>query len=139
MLCQFLLYSKVIQFYIYIHSYTYILFLNIISHHGLPQEIGYSSLCCTVGPYCLFFFFFFFFLFFGLFLGPCLWHMEVPQARGQIGAAVAYATATATAAWDPSCIFELHHSSQQCWILNPLSKARDGTRSLTDTSPVCYC
>ena len=28
----------------------------------------------------------------------------------------------------------LHHSSQQYWILNPLSKARDGTRVLMDTS-----
>ena len=30
--------------------------------------------------------------------------------------------ATATAAQDPS---DLHHSSQQCWILNPLSEAKD--------------
>ena len=33
-------------------AYTYILF-NIIFHHGLSQETGYSSLCCTVGPQCL--------------------------------------------------------------------------------------
>ena len=32
--------------------------------------------------------------------------------------------------WDPSCICDLHHSSQQCWILNPLSKARDQTGNL---------
>ena len=48
MLCQFLLYSKVTQSYIYIHSYS-----HITSHHGLSPEIGYSSLCCTVGPHCL--------------------------------------------------------------------------------------
>ena len=35
----------------------------------------------------------------------------------------AYATATATQ--DLSHIFDLPHSSQQCWILNPLSKAKD--------------
>ena len=38
---------------------------------------------------------------------------------------------TATAMWDPSHIWDLHHSSQQCQILNPLSKTRDRTRILT--------
>ena len=40
---------------------------------------------------------------------------------------------TATAAQDPSPICDLHHSSQQPWILNPLSEARDQTCILTDT------
>jgi len=44
----------------------------------------------------------------------------------------AYTTATATP--DPNRICDLHHSSQQCWILNPLSKARDQTSILMDTS-----
>ena len=35
----------------------------------------------------------------------------------------AYATAIATP--DPSHICNLHHSSRQCQILNPLSEARD--------------
>ena len=43
MLCQFLLYSKVTQSHIYIHSLSYIIF-----HYGLSQETGYSSLCYTV-------------------------------------------------------------------------------------------
>ena len=34
------------------------------------------------------------------------------------------ACATATATPDPNRICDLHHSSQQCWILNPLSEAR---------------
>ena len=46
-------------------------------------------------------------------------------------------TATATATWDPSCICNLHHSSQQHWILNPLRKARDRNRVM-DTNLVCY-
>ena len=47
--CQFLLYSKVTQSYIYIHS-----FLKCINfHHGLSQELGYSSLCYTVRSQCL--------------------------------------------------------------------------------------
>ena len=49
MLSQFLLYSKVTCVCVCVHS---ILFY-IIFHHGLSQEIGYSSLCCSVGPYYL--------------------------------------------------------------------------------------
>ena len=46
------------------------------------------------------------------------------QARGLIGAvAAAYTTATATP--DLSHVCGLYHSSQQCWISSPLSKARD--------------
>ena len=44
---------------------------------------------------------------------------------------LAYATATATP--DPSCVHDLHHSSQHCWILYPLSEAADPTRILSDT------
>ena len=40
----------------------------------------------------------------------------------------AYAIVTATP--DPSHVWDLHHSSWQCQILNPLSKARDRTRNL---------
>ena len=39
---------------------------------------------------------------------------------------------------DPSLICNLYHSSQQRWILNPLSKARDWTYILMDTSQVHY-
>ena len=52
------------------------------------------------------------------------------QARGGIRAVAASYT-TATAMPDPSCVCDLHHSSRQCWILNPLSEARDRTRILT--------
>ena len=44
--------------------------------------------------------------------------------------------ATATAMWDPSRICDLHHSSEQCQVLNPLSEARDRTHILMDTSQV---
>ena len=43
-----------------------------------------------------------------------------------IGAA-AEACTTATVVLDSSRICDLCHSLQQCWIPNPLSKARDGT------------
>ena len=47
-LCQFLLYSIVIQSYIHIHSFPHTIF-----HHVLSQEMGYSSLCYAVRPRCL--------------------------------------------------------------------------------------
>ena len=41
--------------------------------------------------------------------------------------------------WDPSHMCDLHYSSQQHGILNPLSKARDGTCILVDTSQIRFC
>ena len=67
MLCQFLVYNKVIQIYIYIYIYIqffifyiyvylclsiYIVFY-ILFHYGFLQDIEHSSLCYTVGPCCL--------------------------------------------------------------------------------------
>ena len=45
------------------------------------------------------------------------------QARGLIGATVA----------------SLHHSSEQRWILNPLSEARDQSRNLMVPSQISFC
>ena len=51
-------------------------------------------------------------------------HMEVPRREGESQLhLLAYTTATATP--DPSHVYDLHHSSWQRWILNPLSEARD--------------
>ena len=57
------------------------------------------------------------------------------QARGRIRAVVMPDT-TDTAMLDPNHVCNLHHSSQQRQILNPLSEARDQTRVLKDTSQV---
>ena len=75
----------------------------------------------------------FFFLFLFFFLGPHLQHMEVSwsEVKSELQLPV-YATSTATQ--DPSCICNLCHSLQQCWILNPLSNPRDGTYMLTETT-----
>ena len=63
--------------------------------------------------------------------------MEVPRLEVKSELQLpAYPKATATP--DPSHSCELHHSSLQCQILNPLSKARDQTRILTDPSQVHY-
>ena len=45
---------------------------------------------------------------------------------------LAYTTAIAT--WDPTLFYDLHHSSWQRQIFNPLSKARNRTHNLRDTS-----
>ena len=59
--------------------------------------------------------------------------MEVPRLGVELKLQLlAYTTATATQ--DLSHVCDLHHSSRQHQILNPLSEARDGTRILMDTS-----
>ena len=62
-----------------------------------------------------------------VFLGLHWRHMEVPRLEVELELQLtAYTTAyTHTATWDPSCIYDLHHSSWQCQILNPLREARD--------------
>ena len=54
--------------------------------------------------------------------------MEVPRL-GVESELQLPADTTATATPDPSCVWDLHPSSRQHQILNPLSKARDGTVS----------
>ena len=46
----------------------------------------------------------------------------------------AYTTATATP--DLNHVCDLHHSSREHWILNPLNEARDRTHVLMDTSRI---
>ena len=58
------------------------------------------------------------------------------QARGPRLQLQAYATATAMQ--DPSCVFNLHHSSQQHQIPNLLSKARDRTCNFMVPSWNCF-
>ena len=64
--------------------------------------------------------------------------MEIPRlgVESELQLPV-YARATATR--DPSHIFDLHHSSQQRRILNPLSEARDWTCVLMDTGQIRFC
>ena len=69
-------------------------------------------------------------VFFFVFLGPHPWYMEVPRLESNQRAA------TATATPDLSCICDLHHSSWQYRILNPLSKARDWIHVLIDSSQI---
>ena len=58
--------------------------------------------------------------------------MEIPRL-GVESELQLQAYTTATAIPSLSFICDLHHSLRQCWILNPLSKAKDGTQILMDT------
>ena len=71
------------------------------------------------------------------FLGPHPMHVEVPRLGAQLELQLpAYTTATATS--DPSHLCDLHDSSQQCRILNPLNEATDGTWNLMVPSQICF-
>ena len=59
-----------------------------------------------------------------VFLGPYPRHMEVPRL-GVESELLLPAYTTATAMPHLSHVCDPHHSSRQCWILNPLSRARD--------------
>ena len=74
--------------------------------------------------FCFFPFEEFYFIFF--FLGPLPRPTEVPRLQVQTELWLQACT-TATATWDPSPVCDLHHSSQQLWILNPQSKAEPAT------------
>ena len=71
------------------------------------------------------------------FLGPQMRHMEVPRLGVQSELQLLVST-IATAMPDLSSICNLYHSSWQHQIATPLSKARDQTQVLMDTSWVCF-
>ena len=64
--------------------------------------------------------------------------MEVPRLGLELDLWLLVYT-IATAMPDLSWVCDLHQRSGQCQILNPLSKARDGTHVLMDPSQVHYC
>ena len=70
-------------------------------------------------------------LIFFFFLGPNPWCLEIPRLGVKSELQL---QSTATALQDLSCVCNLHHSSQQRWILNPQSKARYWTFNLMITS-----
>ena len=78
--------------------------------------------------------------FFFVLLGSHLKHMEIPRLRVKLELQLQLpAHATATAMPDPGCICDLHHSSGQHRILNPMHWARDRTGVLMDTTQVHHC
>ena len=64
--------------------------------------------------------------------------MEVPRLGVQLELQLlAYAIATAMQGTSRVC--DLHHSSCQCRLGNPQSKARDQTHKLMVPSQICFC
>ena len=112
--------------------YTLFLFVHSIIHqctHPLTQRHFLKSyhippIMLDTGNIAVFFFFFF--------LGPHLWHMEIPRlgVKSELQLPT-YTTDTATR--DPSHICNLCCSLRQHQILSPMREARDQTRILTDT------
>ena len=107
-------------------------YLDIISYQLCIKDSSisnsfFSTLLLLCYPPALFFFF--------CFLGPHPWHMEVPRL-GVKPELQLLACTTVTALWDLSHVCNLHHSSQQCLILNPLGEARNGTCLLMDASQI---
>ena len=87
---------------------------------------------------CLFVCLFFVFVFVFCFLGLHPWHMKVPRLGVELELQLlAYTTATAKP--DLSLVYNLHHSSRQCQILNPLSEATDQTCNLTAPRWIRFC
>ena len=113
--------------------------------HGCSTAASASAVrflthCATVGKF-LFFKCFFILFYFVLFL---LLVRAAPVAHEILRLGVeselqftAYLTATATQ--EPSLISDLHHSSWQHWMVNPLSEARDRTCHLMVPSQICFC
>ena len=93
-------------------------------------EGKHDVLLCHLDPYPYFFFLAFFFR-----AAPSAYFTS--WARGQIGATVA-SLHHSTAMWDPSHVYDLHHSSWQHWILDPLSKDRDSACIFMDASHIRF-
>ena len=72
-----------------------------------------------------------------VFLGPHPWHMAIPRLGIWLELQL-LVCAAATAMLDLRYVSDLHHSSWQHRILNPLNEARDWPFILMDTSQVCY-
>ena len=70
-------------------------------------------------------------------LGPHLWHMEVARLGVQSELQLPVYT-TVIATQDLNCIWDLRHSPQQCWVLNPLSEARYWTCILMVASQIRF-
>ena len=105
-----------------------------------PQRQAESLTNCSPEgtPIAFLFVWFLVFCLFVLLFRAVLLAYKSSQARGWIRAVAAslhYSTATP----DLSCICNLHHSSQQCRIPDPLSEARDWTHIFMDTNRICFC
>ena len=122
MTCLGILEKKFLIIFSYLHILKFLMFQSV------------QILCVIDTPI-----FYFFVHFFFVFLGPQLWHMEVPRLGIEWELwLLAYTKPTATPDLS-SCVCTLHHSLLQHRILNPPSKARNRTCVLIDASQSCFC
>ena len=103
------------------------IFVNTSAQYILLKTLNILKFCFYLISHHFFFF---------CFLGLHPRHIEVPRVGVQSELQLS-ASATITAMPDPSHVCDLHHSSPQCQILNPLSEARDWTRKLMVPSRIC--
>ena len=107
---------------------------------SLALPLAWARTAFFPPPHLIISFLFFLSFFFFLLFRASLMAYGGPQARGRIGTVATGLHTTATAMQDSSLVCDLHHTSRQCRIPNPLSKARDGTRNLVNTSRIhFYC
>ena len=104
-----------------------------VQENGRENLLFFLSVLILIRSVQVFLFLFFFFLF-------CL---KTPmaygssQVTGRIGA-IAAGLCHSPTAWDLSHVGSLQHSSWQHQIPDPLSKARNQTCILMDTSRICF-
>ena len=94
-----------------------------------PKVVVFGALEITLVCFVLFCF---------VFWGLHPQHMKVPRP-GLILEPQPPAYTTATATPDLSWVYDLHHSSRQRWILNPLSEATDWTFVHVVSSQIHFC
>ena len=95
------------------------------------NHMAYLLQCWGLGRPCYIILNYFFLIFIFFFLGPHLWHMEVPGLGVELEPQLqAYITVTTMP--DPSRICDTCCSLRQHRILNPLSEARDQIGILMD-------
>ena len=130
LICNLLIQKRLAWFSLH----TTHLFIYLISYICMYMWLSYIYIHVCI---CLSLLFLFIYLFIYLFSGPHLQHMEVPRLVVESELQLpAFATATET--WDPSCVYNLHHSSRQNTILNSLSEARDQTHIFMGTSQIHF-
>ena len=124
------------------HSVGCLHFHNLSFHNFIIHCLIWGFICSSLPnslrfKVILFFFCFVLFCLVFCFLGPRPWHMGAPRL-GVKSELQMLAYATATAMQDLSYVWDLHYSSWQWQVPNPLSKARDWICILIDTSQIHF-
>ena len=100
-------------------------------YQNQPDFLSWVARRYRILPFLIFLFFFFFFFCFSV--APAAYPSPMLGVKSGLQL---LACATATATPDLSHICDLHHSSQQHWIINPLREARDQTCVLMNANQI---